>query len=91
MIHDHGRLKKFQVLYIHNGVNLHLRWKIQTKIFGTTFLQNSEESIMDGLEFLAFTLQYFLADVKPYLVSNLELMMNHVFFMPMNLSTTTYK
>jgi hypothetical protein len=36
---------------------------------------------MDGLEFLAFILQYFLADVKPYLVSNLELMINLVFVM----------
>jgi hypothetical protein len=36
---------------------------------------------MDGLEFLAFTLQYFLVDVNPYLVSNLELMINPVFVM----------
>ena len=36
---------------------------------------------MDGLDFLTFTLQSFLDDVKPYLVSNLELMINPVFFM----------
>ena len=51
------------------------------KIIGTTFLQNNEGSITNGLEFLAFILQYFLADVKPYLVSNLELMINLVFVM----------
>jgi hypothetical protein len=47
-----------------------------------SFLQNSEGSISDGFEFLAFTLQSFLTDVKPYLVSNLELMINPVVSMP---------
>ena len=51
------------------------------KSIGTTFLQNSEGSIMDGLEFRSFTLQYFLADVKPYLVSNLELMIKPMLVM----------
>jgi hypothetical protein len=51
------------------------------KSIGTTFLQNSEGSISDGIAFLAFTLQYLLADVNPYLVSNLELMINSVFVM----------
>ena len=31
---------------------------------------------MNGLKFLSFTLQSLLADVKPHLVSNLELMNN---------------
>jgi hypothetical protein len=61
---------------------MHIRWKIQTKRIGTTFLQNSEGSITNGIEFSDFTLQSLLADVKPYLVSNLELMINPVFFMP---------
>ena len=52
------------------------------KIIGTTFLQDSEGSIMNGLEFLSFTLQSLLVDVKPYLVSNLELMIDLVFLMP---------
>jgi len=26
--HDHGRLKKFQVIYIYNWVDMHIRWKI---------------------------------------------------------------
>jgi len=51
------------------------------KIIGTTFLKNSKGSIMDGLEIISFSLQYFLVDVKPYLVSNLELMINLVFIM----------
>jgi hypothetical protein len=51
------------------------------KIIGTAFLQNSEESISYRIEFLSFTFQSLLADVNPYLVSNLELMINHVFFM----------
>jgi hypothetical protein len=61
---------------------MHVSWKIQTKIIGTTSLQDSEESIMNGLEFLSFTLQSLLADVKPYPVSDLKLMINHVLFMP---------
>jgi hypothetical protein len=36
---------------------------------------------MNGLEFLSFTLQSFLGDVKPYSVSNLELMINLVLVM----------
>jgi hypothetical protein len=52
------------------------------KRIGTTFLQNSEGSITNGIEFLALFLQYFLDDVNPYLVSNLELMINPVFVMP---------
>jgi len=36
---------------------------------------------MNGIEFFDFTLQSLLADVNPYLVSNLELMINPVFFM----------
>ena len=36
---------------------------------------------MNGLDILAFTLQSLLADVKSYLVSNLKLMINHVFVM----------
>jgi hypothetical protein len=51
------------------------------KRIGTAFNKNSEVSISYGLEFLAFTLQPLLVDVKPYLVSNLELMTNPVFFM----------
>ena len=38
--------------------------------------------MLDGLDFLSFTLQLLLADVKPYPVSNLELMINHVLVMP---------
>jgi hypothetical protein len=37
---------------------------------------------MNGLEFLSFTLQPLLADMKPYPVSNLELMINPVLVMP---------
>jgi hypothetical protein len=36
---------------------------------------------MNGLDFLSFTLKSIPDDVKPYLVSNLELMINSVFFM----------
>jgi hypothetical protein len=60
---------------------MNIRWNIQTKRISIAFLQNSEGSISDGLEFLAFTLQPLLVDVKPYLVSNLELMINPMFFM----------
>jgi hypothetical protein len=52
------------------------------KSIGTTFLQDSEGSITNGLEFLSFTLQSLLVDVKPYPVSNLELMINPVLVMP---------
>ena len=52
------------------------------KSIGTTFLQNSEGSIKNGLEFLAFTLQSLVVVVKPYLVSNLEMMINPLFVMP---------
>jgi hypothetical protein len=48
---------------------MHARWKIQMKIIGAAFLQNSEGSISDRLEFITFTLQLLLVDVKPYLVS----------------------
>ena len=51
------------------------------KSISVDFLQNSEGSISDGLAFLSFTLQSFLADVKPYPVSNLELMINPVLVM----------
>jgi hypothetical protein len=51
------------------------------KSIGTTFLQNSEGSITNGLEFLDFTLQSLLVDVNPYPVSNLELMINPVLIM----------
>ena len=51
------------------------------KSISATFLQYNEGSIPDKIDFLAFTLQSFLADVKPYPVSNLELMINPVFFM----------
>jgi hypothetical protein len=37
---------------------------------------------MNGIDFLAFTLQSLLVDVKPYPVSNLELMINPVLVMP---------
>jgi uncharacterized membrane-anchored protein YitT (DUF2179 family) len=56
--------------------------EIQTKNIGTTFLQYSEGSITNGLEFLAFTLQSLLANVNPYPVSNLELMINPMLVMP---------
>ena len=52
------------------------------KIIGTTFLQDSEGSITNGLEFIAFTLQSLLVDAKPYPVSNLELMINLMLVMP---------
>jgi hypothetical protein len=52
------------------------------KSISVASLQNSEGSISDGLEFLAFTLQLFLVDMKPYLVTNLELMINPVLVMP---------
>jgi len=52
------------------------------KRISVTFLQDSEGSISDRLEFLSFTLQSFLVDKKPYPVSNLELMINHVLVMP---------
>ena len=61
---------------------MNIRWNIQTKRISIAFLQNSEGSISDGLEFLSFTLHYLLTNVKPYLVSNLELMINPVFVMP---------
>jgi hypothetical protein len=51
------------------------------KIISVAFLQDSEGSISDRLEFLAFTLQSFLVDMKPYPVSNLELMINPMLFM----------
>ena len=51
------------------------------KRIGITFLQDSEGSIMNGLDFLAITLQSLLVDVKPYPISNLELMINPVLFM----------
>jgi hypothetical protein len=51
------------------------------KSISASFLQSSEGSISDGLEFLAFTLQSFLTDVKPYPISNLELMINPVLVM----------
>jgi hypothetical protein len=52
------------------------------KSISATFLQDSEGSISDRLEFLAFTLQSFLADVNPYPVSKLELMINPMLVMP---------
>jgi hypothetical protein len=61
---------------------MHVRWKIQTKSIGTIFIQDSEGSIKNGLEFLSFTLQSLLVDVKPYSFSNLELMINPVLVMP---------
>ena len=51
------------------------------KSISVSFLQNSEGSISDGLEFPAFTLQSFLVDMKPYSVSNLELMINPMLVM----------
>jgi len=52
------------------------------KIISIAFLQDSEGSISDRLEFLSLTLKLFLANVKPYQVSNLELMINPVIFIP---------
>jgi hypothetical protein len=51
------------------------------KRIGTTSLQDSEGSIRNEIKFLSFTLQYLLVDVKPYPVSNLELMINLVLVM----------
>jgi hypothetical protein len=51
------------------------------KIIGTNFLQDSEGSITNGVEFLSFTLESPLVDVKPYPVSNLELIINLVLVM----------
>jgi hypothetical protein len=48
------------------------------KRIGTTFIQDSEGSITNGLDFLSFTLLSLLADVNPYSLSNLELMINPV-------------
>jgi uncharacterized membrane-anchored protein YitT (DUF2179 family) len=52
------------------------------EIISVSFLQNSEGSISDGFDFLAFTLQSLLSNVKPYPVSNLELMINLMLVMP---------
>jgi hypothetical protein len=52
------------------------------KNIGTYFLQDSEGSITNGLEFLAFTLQSLLVDVKPYLVYNLKWMIKPMLVMP---------
>jgi len=60
------------------------------KRIGTNFLQKSEGSITNGLEFLSFTLQSFLIDVKPYLVSKLELMINPVFSMTIFIKFLTF-
>jgi hypothetical protein len=60
------------------------------KSIGTTFLQNSEGSIMDGIDFISFTLQSFLPDVKPYPVSNLELMINPMFVIPIFILFLTF-
>jgi hypothetical protein len=60
---------------------MYIRWKIHTKRIGTTFLQISEWSITNGLEFISLTLQYLFVDVKPYPVSNLELMINPMLVM----------
>jgi hypothetical protein len=51
------------------------------KIIGTSFLQDSEGYITNGIEFISFTLQSLFANEKPYPVSNLELMIKLVLVM----------
>jgi hypothetical protein len=53
---------------------LHIRWKFQPEGILIHLFNDLKWSISKGIEFLCFSLQSFPTEIKPHLVSNMELM-----------------
>lgn len=72
---------ELQDFNIHHGIHFHVYWQVKAKIIASKLIQDGERTISNSSQFLVFSLYFILANMEPYLVSDLELVIKLVFFM----------